>query len=114
MSKSNLLIYNDFYNLYIYLYPILKRFPKSEKFTLRQNIDESLLEIILVLDRFTKIKNQDKLAQLRKVNYLFDKFKLLIRISFDLGFIKQSNYLILIEKYELIGKQFGSLLKNYS
>ena len=112
MNKSNLKLYNEFYNLYIYLYPILKRFPRSEKFSLRQEIDKTLLEIILIFDRFVKIKQSNRSSQLRKASYLFDRFKLLIRISFDLGFIKQTHFILLMERYEVIGRMLGGLIKS--
>lgn len=114
MSKDdNFLLYYEFYNLYLNLYPSLSRFPKSEKFTLRQAIDETALDMLIVLDKFTRLNQKDKTSQLRKIVYLFDKFKLLIRLSKDLHFLPFSQYTLLIEKSELIGKLLGGLLKKY-
>lgn len=115
MSKdSNFVLYHEFYNLYLNLYPSLSRFPKSEKFTLRQTIDDTALEMLIVLDKFTRLAQKNKIAQLRKIAYLFDKFKLLIRISKDLHFLPFNQYTLLIEKSEIIGKLLGGLLKKYN
>jgi hypothetical protein len=113
-SDSDFKLYNEVYNLYINLYPSLSRFPKSEKFTLRQNIDNTAIEMLITLDRFTKLNQKDKTSQLRKLSYLFDKFKLLLRLSKDLHFLSFNQYTLLIEKSELIGNLLGGLLKKYN
>lgn len=113
-NNEKFLLYHEIYNLYIYLYPALRRFPKSEKFTLRQNIDNTAIDMLITLDRFTKLNQKDKTTQLRKIVYLFDKFKLLLRISKDLDFIPTNQYMILFEKYDTIGKLLGGLLKKYN
>lgn len=113
-KEDSFILYYELYNLYLNLYPSLARFPKSEKFTLRQRIDETALEILLVLDRFTSLHQKDKTSQLRKIVYLFDKFKLLIRISKDLHFLPQNQYILILDKTQLIGKLIGGLLKKYS
>ncbi|MDA3854686.1 MAG: four helix bundle protein [Candidatus Woesearchaeota archaeon] len=112
-KDDGFLLYHELYNLYLNLYPSLARFPKSEKFTLRHNIDNTAIEMLIALDRFTKLNQRDKTSQLRKIVYLFDKFKLLLRISKDLHFLPFNQYTLLIEKSELIGKLLGGLLKKY-
>ena len=109
-SDNEFLLYHEIYILYLNIYPSLARFPKSEKFTLRHNIDETALDMLITLDRFTKLKQNDKTAQLRKLSYLFDKFKLLLRLSKDLHFLPFNQYTLLIEKSELIGML---KMKNY-
>ena len=112
-EETNFLLYHEFYNLYLNLYSSLMRFPRSEKFTLRQNIDNTVIDMLLTIDKFSKSNQKDKTSQLRKISFLFDKFKLLIRISKDLHFLPISQYLLLVEKSNLIGKLLGGLLKKY-
>lgn len=112
-KDGGFLLYHEIYNLYLNMYPSLARFPKSEKFTLRHNIDETALDILITLDRFTKLKQKDKTSQLRKISYLFDKFKLLLRLAKDLHFLPFNQYTLMIEKSELIGKLLGGLIKKY-
>ncbi len=112
-KDDGFLLYHELYNLYLNLYPSLARFPKSEKFTLRHNIDVCALEMLIILDKFTRLNQKDKTSQLRKIAYLFDKFKLLLRISKDLHFLPFNQYTLMIEKSELIGKLLGGLLKKY-
>lgn len=112
-EKEPFLLYNEVYELYLNLYPSLKRFPNSEKFTLRQNIDNTALEMLLVLDKFIRIKQKDRITQVKRISHLFDKFKLLLRISTDLQFLPTNQYILLVEKSELIGKLIGGLLKKY-
>jgi hypothetical protein len=35
-KEENFKLYHEVYNLYLNVYPLLAKFPKSEKFTLRQ------------------------------------------------------------------------------
>ncbi|MCA9486046.1 four helix bundle protein [Candidatus Woesearchaeota archaeon] len=113
-KDDGFLLYHEVYNLYLNLYPSLARFPKSEKFTLRQSIDETALEMLIILDKFTRLNQKDKSSQLRKISYLFDKFKLLLRIAKDLHFLPFNQYLLMLEKSELLGKLLGGLLKKYT
>jgi len=112
-KDDGFLLYHELYNLYLNIYPSLARFPKSEKFTLRKSIDETALEMLIILDKFTRLNQKDKTSQLRKMSYLFDKFKLLLRISKDLHFLPFNQYTLMIEKSELIGKLLGGLLRKY-
>lgn len=112
-KEENFILYNEVYTLYINMFPLLAKFPKSEKFTLRQSIDNTALDLLIVLDRFTKLNQKDKSSQVRKISYLFDKFKLLIRISKDLHFLPYNQYILFIEKTQIIGKLIGGLLKKY-
>lgn len=113
-SEENFLLYHELYTLYINIYPCLSRFPKSEKFTLRQSIDTTAIEMLITIDRFTRLNQKDKSSQLRKISYLFDKFKLLLKISKDLHFLPFNQYILLMEKEEKIGKLIGGLLKKYN
>ncbi len=113
-DESNFILYNEVYTLYLDLYPILKRFPNSEKFILRQNIESTLFDMLIELDRFIKLHKKEGNSILKRVNYLFDKFKLLIRISKDLHIISQNQYLQITEKSLNIGKLLGGVIKKYS
>ena len=99
------------YTVYLNLIPILNKFPKSQKFTLRQNIDDTFLDLLLCLDYYQKSKSENKSIQIKRMSYLFDKGKLLIRISKDLQLISQNQYLSFFSSFELIGKLIGGLLR---
>jgi hypothetical protein len=109
--RNNFILYNEVYTLYLNLFPILKNFPKSEKFTLRQNVENTFLDLLLLIDQYQKSKQKNKSILIKRISYQFDKGKLLIRISHDLHLIYQNNYIQLIEKFELIGKLIGGMLK---
>ena len=111
-DEFDFILYNEVYTLYIHLFPILNNFPKSQKFTLRQKIEDTFLDLLLSIDQYQKLKQENKSNIVKKMSYLFDKGKLLIRISHDLHLISQNNYLSLLTKFETIGKLIGGMLKN--
>lgn len=110
-SDKEFLLYHEVYNLYLGLFPILNKFPKSQKFTLRQKIDDTFLDLLLSIEQYQKLKKDNKSAQVKRMSYLFDKGKLLIRISKDLNIISQNQYLSLLSQFETIGKLIGGMLK---
>jgi hypothetical protein len=76
--RNNFILYNEVYTLYLNLFPILKNFPKSEKFTLRQNVENTFLDLLLLIDQYQKSKQKNKSNLIKRISYQFDKGKLLI------------------------------------
>ena len=110
-SEQEFLLYHEVYSLYLNLFPVLKKFPRSEKFTLRQKIEDTFLDLLLAIENYQKLQQKNKSNLIKRISYLFDKGKLLIRISKDLHIISQNQYLSLISSFEKIGKLIGGLLK---
>lgn len=92
-SETEFLLYHEAYELYLGLFPILNKFPRSQKFTLRQKIEDTFLDLLLCIEQYQKLKQQNKTNQIKRISYLFDKGKLLIRVSKDLHIITQNKYL---------------------
>lgn len=110
-NEKDFLLYHEVYNLYLGLFPILNNFPRSQKFTLRQKIEDTFLDLLLSIENYQKQKKDTKSTQMKRMSYLFDKGKLLIRISKDLNLISQNNYLSLLPRFNIIGKLIGGMLK---
>jgi hypothetical protein len=109
--EKNFILYGEVYTLYLNIYPLLRRFPKSEKFTLRQSIETNLLDLLLTINQYQNTSKGDKSSLIRKMSYIFDKFKLLLRLSVDLHFFPQKNYAEMFPSFELIGKLIGGLMR---
>lgn len=110
-NEKDFMLYHEVYNLYLGLFPILNKFPRSEKFTLRQKIEDTFLDLLLSIENYQKQKKDNKSTQVKRMSYLFDKGKLLIRISRDLNLISQNNYLALLPRFDIIGKLIGGMLR---
>lgn len=89
----------------------LKLFPKHEKYTLGEKIENTILETLelVLLATYTGIYKKDIL---RKANNKVDLLKYLIRIAYETSSVKIKGYLLLEEQILEIGKDIGSWIKS--
>lgn len=79
---ENLIIYQKMYDLLIYAFPILNRFPKNQRFVLAQQIQNTLLDTIQLITKANL--ERDKRKALREADIQLSMAKLLVRIAHDL------------------------------
>jgi len=107
---TNLKVFQKTYDLFLYVYPILKKFPKSERFTLVQKIENTVLDIMAGI--VETIHEENKLNSLKHVSIELEKLKVLIRLSKELKFISISEYEALSSYMIEIGKMIGGWIKS--
>ncbi len=107
---NDLKIFHKIYNLIRWFHPILNKFPKSEKYTLAQRIENNLLDI---LEGIIISNNEIKKISLKKVNVDLDKLRVFLRLSKDFRFISISQYEQGLIQVEEIGRMVGGLLKKF-
>ena len=109
---QNLVIFQKVYDLILWLYPTVNKFPKSQRFVLGQQIENTVLEIL----KGTIQANQesDKLPYLKQISVDLDKLRILIRLSKDLKFISIRQYQFAAEKINEIGRILGGWMKKFS
>ncbi len=105
----NLSILEKTYELIIWAYPMVNKFPKSQRFVLGQHIENSLIKI---LEKIIETNlNKEKLKHLKEISIEIDKLRYLIRLSKDLKFISINKYGIACDKINEIGKMLGGWIK---
>jgi len=98
------------YDLILWLYPTVNKFPKSQRFVLGQHIENLSLEI---LEKIIEVNTYQKKAELlKKISIELDKLRFLIRLSRDLKMIDLRKYEIASEKINEIGKMLGGWIKS--
>lgn len=107
--NTKLEIYQKFYDLILYMYPVVKRMPKSERHTLSQHIRNSLIDIAKMIVEANKRKN--KLPILYQIDIELEKLRMLIRLAKDLEFISIRRYGIIADKCNEIGRMLGGWIK---
>ncbi len=108
-DMGNLIIYQKHYDLMIYLFPIINRFPKSQRFVLGQQIQNQMLEIGKMIVHANKLKQ--KRGKLYEIDIELEKLRLMMRLAKDLGLISVKRYGILCERTDEIGRLLGGWLK---
>lgn len=109
---DNLIIFQKLYDLILWLYPIINKFPKKQRFVLGQQIQNELLEILKgIIEANQEIQKSDIL---KKVSINLDKLRILIRLSKDLHFISIKQYQTAVEKINEIGRLLSGWMKKFS
>ncbi|MDD4531436.1 MAG: diversity-generating retroelement protein Avd [Candidatus Pacebacteria bacterium] len=108
---NDLILFQKIYDLFLWLHPILNRFPKSEKFLLAEQIERCMIEIVrhAVRINFQKIKNRDLVEEMSAE---LDMLKILVRLSKDLRFVSVKSYGVFSEKAVEVGKLLGGWQKS--
>jgi len=108
----NLIIYQKVYDLILYLFPILNRFPKTQKFVLAQQIENSILEIAKLITQANL--ERDKRSSLTKIDIELEKLRLLIRLAKDLRFINVKRYEYVSKMVNEVGRLLGGWIRKFS
>jgi four helix bundle protein len=108
---QDLIIFQKTYDLILWLYPAVNKFPKSQRFILGQQIENTILEILKGIIE-ANVECQ-KIVYLKKISVELDKLRILIRLSKDLRFINIRQYGFAADKINEIGKMLGGWMNSY-
>lgn len=107
---NNLLIHQKVYDLILYLFPIIDRFPKYEKFAICTQLKNSLLEISKKIIRANKMRN--KRSVLYDIDIEIEQLRLLIRLSHDRKYLAVKSYEETSKRLSEIGRMLGGWIKS--
>lgn len=106
---SELAILEKTYELILWLYPAVNKFPKSQRFVLGQRVESAMLEILEKI--IAANSSRYKLPYLKKISVELDTLRILMRLSKDLHFISIRQYEFAAVKINEIGKMLGGWMK---
>ena len=99
----------EFYKLF---HEYLKLFPKQEKYSLGQKIENLILEILEFLLSAAYLPKYQKYQTLKKASDKNDLLKYLVRLAYETKSLNSKKYLILEEKIIEMGKKLGGWIKS--
>ena len=112
-SLPNVPIVQKLYDFYRTFHNFLGKFPKSEKYTLGQNIGSYALKTIEEI--FTaSTAREGKRAKLVMASTKLDLIKLMVRLAYDTKCIDQNGYIELQKQLQEIGKMLGGWIRSLS
>ena len=109
---KNLAIFEKTYDLILWLYPTINKFPKSQRFVLGQQIENAALELLEGIIEANSERN--KAFYLKRLSTKLDKLRILIRLSKDFKFISLRQYEFVSGHINEIGKMLGGWIKSIS
>lgn len=105
MSNYNdLKIFQKVYDLILWSYPMISRFPKNERFVLGQRMEKLLMDILINVLVINKERGDEKQKQMKGLSYNLDELMIMWRLSKDLKFVSIKRYGLMVEKINEIGK----------
>lgn len=108
--RCDLEIQQKVYDLMLYAYPILDNFPKSQKFSMVQDIKKTMDSILKLVIEANKKKS--KLTTLQKLDVELAALRVYVRLAFDLGYFRgANNYMTFSSKITEVGNMLGGWIK---
>jgi four helix bundle protein len=107
---ENLIIYQRVYDLMIYLFPIIDRFPRHEKFVLCTELKNCILIIARKIVRANKSRNKRPI--LYDIDVAIEEVRLLIRFAHDRKYLSHKSYEETSKRINEIGRLLGGWLKS--
>lgn len=107
---QQLILSQKVYDFLLYIYPVVAKFPKFEKFTLQTQIKNCVLD----LERFIikANKSSTKKSHLYAADVLLEELRMLIRLAHDLRYINPHTYGVASGKINEIGALLGGMIKH--
>lgn len=98
------------YNLTLWYIKKLDSLPKNHRYTLGEKIQNTLLNLLLILS--DAIYSKDKKPLLQKANKEIEKLRLLTRLLKDLTIISIDNFRFITSSINEIGQMIGGWMRS--
>ncbi len=107
---DQLAIFEKTYQLILWLFPTVHKFPKAQRFVLGQQIENTALDLLRGI--IAANQERDRLFILKRVSVDLDTLRLLIRLAKDLDFISVRQYVFAAERVNEIGRLLGGWMRS--
>jgi four helix bundle protein len=104
-------VFQKTYELYKFFYQLVAHFPKKDRYSIGQKIENGMLGLIEDIVTASQLSKSEKVPTLQGASIKLDVLKVLIRCCKDLKIIDNKNYLLLESKLQEIGRMLGGWIK---
>ena len=112
LMLQDLVIFQKIYDFILWLFPVVNKFPKSQRFVLGQQIENIALEILKNVIQANSERGKAPLLKQASVN--LDLLRIMIRLAKDLHFIGVKQYGFSADKVNEIGKLLGGMMRTFN
>jgi len=106
---EHMTIFEKTYQLILWLYPQVQKFPKSQRFVLGQQVEQCSLDILRGVIRANA--SRAKLPILIEISTDLDTLRILLRLCKDMKFISIRQYAFAQEQVNEVGKLLGGWIR---
>jgi four helix bundle protein len=93
-----------------YGYPALQQFPKSEKFSMAQELKRTMIKVLELIIRANR--SRDKRAFLNDIDVELEILRTQVRLAMELGFLPLKKYETWSGHLAEIGRMLGGWIKS--
>jgi hypothetical protein len=112
MSRyEHIKIFQCAYILAVEIYKTSKNFSKEYKYTLGENLKNSVHGLLDIIMRTNALSDNEKMKFFPEIDFKKEHLRVYVRIAFDLNVIGPGQFKILNEKIEEVGRQLGGWQK---
>lgn len=111
-ATERLVLYQKIYDFLLYIYPVIAKFPKYEKFTLQTQIKNCVIDLERCVIKANK--STSKKSHLYEADVLIEELKMLLRLAHDLRYISPKQYEVVCGKVTETGSILGGLIKTFT
>lgn len=111
LSVNNLEVYRRSEELLYKFYPRLKNFPKSEKFSLCQNIKENFFELLKYISLGNSVKSK-RLTYLQEADGHLQVLKVLVKLSKQRRYISEGFFRDIDLELTMINKLLSGYIRS--
>lgn len=108
--KKDLLIQQKIYDMILYAYPALEQMPKSQKFSLAQDMKHCMDRIMRLT--ISANKKYTKRTTLQELDVEIAALKIYLRIAYDLRYLPSKKYEVWSGMMVEIGKMVGGWIRS--
>ncbi len=109
-DTEELIIQQKVYDMILYAYPAIEQFPKSQKFSLAQDMKKNMNQIMRLV--ITANKKYTKKTTLQELDIEVTALKTYIRIACDLNYLSIKKYEVWSKMLVEIGRMVGGWIKS--
>ena len=110
-SKLEIPVVVKLFVVYEITHKLIFKFPKHEKYTLGEKIENSILDSMEIFVLANQVSKYEKEKMLAKANAKIELLKILFRISLNCGILEFRQYLAIENKLQEIGKMTQGWIK---
>ncbi len=107
---EKLILYQKIYDFLLYIYPVIAKYPKYEKFCLQTQTKNCVIDLERLIIKANK--STMKKSHLYEADTQLAELNMLIRLANDLRYITPKRYGIISGKLTEIGSILGGLIKS--
>jgi len=104
-------VFQKTYDLYKSFYSLILDFPKKDRYTIGQRVENTILDILEKIIAASQLSKSEKVPTLQEASIKLDILKVLIRCCKDLKILDNKKYLIFESQVIEIGRMLGGWIK---